>query len=113
MNRRDCTNLKARLATDAKLREKFQQDPVSAVEEMEENARDPLSSDRWIYRIVVIALGLTIILCVTGAVWITLAYPKAQVPQIMVALGSGAVGALSGLLAPNPKENSSDQSPKS
>jgi phage shock protein PspC (stress-responsive transcriptional regulator) len=60
----------------------------------------PLQSDVWIYRLVVGALALAILITVIGA--ILLALQDKAVPDVMLAIGSGAVGALAGLLAPSP-----------
>jgi hypothetical protein len=60
----------------------------------------PLETDRWIYRIVVITLGLAVLGALGGAIALT-AYTK-EIPEVLVALGSAAVGALAGLLAPPP-----------
>ena len=49
---------------------------------------------------VVFALGITVILGIIGA--IILAMAGKQIPEVLVALGSAAVGALAGLLAPSP-----------
>src|SRR3990172_8759430 len=57
-----------------------------------------LESDRVVYRIVVIALGLAVLISIGGAVW--LASSAVSIPEILVALGSASVGALAGLLAP-------------
>lgn len=60
----------------------------------------PLESDVWIYRIVVGTLGLAVLGALGGAIGLT-AFGK-QIPEVLVALGSAAVGALAGLLAPAP-----------
>jgi hypothetical protein len=66
-------------------------------------------TDKVVYRIVVIALGLV---CVAAAY--TMAYlsmkaaggtTAAQVPEALTAIGSAAIGALAGLLAPSAKGN--------
>lgn len=64
---------------------------------------DPLQSDPWIYRMVV--GGLVIV--VFGSVFIfgamaLRATGTVQPPDALVALSSGALGALAGLLAPSP-----------
>ena len=72
------------------------------VEQEDEDMRTPLQTDRWIYRIVVSALALSLVSSITGAV-----YLKAQgeeIPDILTALGSGALGGLAGLLAPTPSK---------
>lgn len=60
----------------------------------------PLQTDKWIYRSVVWALGAVAILAALGA--IILAYNQLEVPSVLVALGSTALGGLAGLLAPAP-----------
>jgi hypothetical protein len=71
---------------------------------MIESIPDPLRSDAWIYRIVVLALGLTAIIAIIGGIIITMAGETS--PDILIALGSAAVGALAGLLAPSPSRSS-------
>lgn len=68
--------------------------------------RTPLSTDNWIYRLVVVFLGITILSTVIGGIYLTAAAASGQggdLPQGIVAIGSAAVGALAGLLAPSPK----------
>jgi hypothetical protein len=65
----------------------------------------PLDSDPWIYRIVVLALGSTVLIVVAGAVALAAAYTgtgDVKIPEVLTAIGSAAVGALAGLLAPSP-----------
>jgi hypothetical protein len=61
----------------------------------------PLQTDRWIYRLVVCFLGLTVIGTVAGGFIIT-GKSAQSIPEGLIALGSAAVGALAGLLAPSP-----------
>ena len=56
--------------------------------------------DIWLYRIVVAVLGLTVVASVAGA--IVLALGGLSTPEVLVALGSAAIGGLAGLLAPSP-----------
>ncbi|MDF5730286.1 MAG: hypothetical protein PUP92_20255 [Rhizonema sp. PD38] len=58
----------------------------------------PLQTDSWIYRIIVSALSLTLISSISGAVWLQ-ANDK-EIPEILIGLGTGALGGLAGLLAP-------------
>lgn len=60
----------------------------------------PLQTDPWIYRLVVIFLGLTVITTMIGGVCLNLS--SDTIPSGVVAIGSAAVGALAGLLAPSP-----------
>lgn len=63
----------------------------------------PLQTDRWIYRIVVLSLGSTVLIVVAGAILLSIIHgTQINIPEMMTALGSAAVGALAGLLAPSP-----------
>ena len=61
----------------------------------------PLQSNRWIFRLVVAFLGLTVLLTVLGGFYLSIK-TAATIPEGLIALGSAAVGALAGLLAPSP-----------
>lgn len=63
----------------------------------------PLQTDRWIYRIVVSALALTLVSSIGGAVW--LQSQDKDIPEILIGLGTGALGGLAGLLAPTPSKD--------
>ena len=64
-----------------------------------------MTHDVWIYRIVVTSFAAVLILTALGA--LLLAFTGQDLPQtastLFIALTSGAVGALAGLLAPSPK----------
>jgi hypothetical protein len=64
-------------------------------------------TDVVIYRIVVIVLGATVLLTVAGGLGLAfLGSPNNyKIPPELIALGSAAVGALAGLLAPSPGQN--------
>lgn len=66
-------------------------------------AAAPLQSDVMIYRIVVISLGMVIVSAMAGAIMLSI-YGK-PIPETLTALGSGALGAMAGLLAPTPRQN--------
>lgn len=61
----------------------------------------PLQSDRWIFRLVVAFLGLAVLLTIVGGFYLSIK-TAASIPEGLIALGSAAVGALAGLLAPSP-----------
>jgi len=84
------------VAKDSALADRIRVDPVLALE----SVAAPLQEDKVIYRIVVGALGAAVILGMAGALILSL-FGKA-IPDILTALGSAAVGALAGLLAPAP-----------
>ncbi len=88
--------LAAALQADPALAARVKDDPASAIAGL----AAPLQTDVWIYRIVVGALALAILSAVGGA--IVLAMNGRPIPEILLAIGSGAVGALAGLLAPSP-----------
>ena len=60
-----------------------------------------LTTDVWIYRVVVGALGLAVLSAIFGAIILS-AMKITPIPDILTAIGSAAVGALAGLLAPSP-----------
>ena len=62
--------------------------------------KNHLQKDIWLYRIVVAVLGLTVVASVIGAIVLTLS--GQSTPEVLVALGSAAIGGLAGLLAPSP-----------
>lgn len=67
------------------------------------NLRTPLQTDAWIYRAVVTFLGTVVLLTVTGCLFIVINIDANRtIPDFLVAIGSTAVGALAGLLAPSP-----------
>ena len=98
-------DFKSAVTTDPDLQNALKNNPVEAVKAIQES---PLTTDKWIYRIVVGALGAGILLIIIGVV--ILIYHgdftgDKTVPTILTAIASGAIGALSGLLAPSPKNS--------
>jgi hypothetical protein len=71
-----------------------------------------IQTDRWIYRMVVGFLGATVLMTVAGGFCLAIlsvyrshdSNPSFNLPDGLIALGSAAVGALAGLLAPQPNE---------
>ncbi len=59
----------------------------------------PALEDRWIYRWIVYFLGATVILTVFGSFAMVVVQKDANIPDGLIALGSGALGALATLLA--------------
>lgn len=58
------------------------------------------SGDLWTYRMVVMTLALTVIGCIAGTIWLQVC--GKPTPELLTALGTGALGALAGILAPPP-----------
>jgi hypothetical protein len=96
---RSVRELAEKIAQDSTLENKIKADPAGVIASL----AAPLQSDVWIYRIVVGAMGLTILIALLGA--IVLKAWGADIPDVLTALGSAAVGALAGLLAPSPTIN--------
>ena len=81
---------------DPELAREIQSRPVETIADL----AAPLEYDLWIYRIVVGALSLVAVVAIVGAIIVAVTTSDTQVPDAVVALGSAAVGALAGLLAP-------------
>lgn len=100
-------DFKKQLVSSPSLQSQFKEDPLAALENFQQE--NPLQTDKWIYRIIVLSLGVTIIAIIIG-VMILMGTGKITgdhgVPTILTAIGSAAIGALAGLLAPPPKGNS-------
>jgi hypothetical protein len=100
---RQLVDLADRTTTDLTLAQQFQVNPAGALKTAAAGAGasgNPLGTDKWIYRIVVLALGLIGLVAAVGG--IVLVSGDRTVPEILIALGSAAVGAMAGLLAPSP-----------
>ena len=81
------------------------------VKETKEKLRTPLETDKWIYRCVVGFLGLAILASLIFTFFLSVRSPNPQdlkIPDIFLAIGSAAVGALAGLLAPSPGRGSNE-----
>ena len=105
---RSAEELLRRVMTQPELIEKIKTDPAKEIQGLvsqvtkEIPAMPPLEYDVWIYRMVVTALGVVIVLSVAGAIYLTAI--KVEIPDILTAIGSAAVGALAGLLSPSPSQ---------
>ena len=95
---RSATELAVKVAQDPQLQQEIKADPVTAIA----NLATPLHTDVWLYRIVVGSLGLVVLIAMIGTLF--LANSKNGVPDALISLGSAAVGALAGLLAPSPRQ---------
>ncbi len=100
----DPERLKSRLSETVYL-EELKTDPDAALEKVRAQ-KTPLETDKWIYRWVVFALGLAVLMTIGGAIYLAAKEPPVpSTPEILVAIGSASVGALAGLLAPSPKSS--------
>jgi len=85
------------------LEAQLKQDPKKALKDVARNA--PIyQRDRWVYRVVVAALGATVLVAAAGSIVLQLF--GHDTPASLIALGSAAIGAIAGLLAPSPTTTS-------
>lgn len=80
-------------------------DPVGVIQEAVEKVEAASwTTDKWLYRIAVGVLGSLTLIAAVGAI-VLVALGK-ETPEVLVSLGSAAVGALVGLFAPSPTSKS-------
>jgi hypothetical protein len=78
-------------------------DPIPELKKLRDEAIEKAKiyeSDPWVYRIAIIVLGSLALIAAIGS--IVLVAGGSTTPEVLVALGSTAVGALVGLFAPSP-----------
>lgn len=92
------TDLAELVREDPELQAEVRKDPVETLERLSR----PLESDLWIYRIVVGTLSFSILAVIIATTVIVLTQEPVEIPDVLVAIGTGAIGALAGLLAPVP-----------
>ena len=95
--------IRKKLEEEPRIAQDCKDNPDHEIVQLISDIGKPLESDFWIYRIVVAALSLTLVGCVFGA--IALKANGKQTPELITGLGTGALGALAGLLAPSPSRN--------
>jgi hypothetical protein len=95
----DKTELLAKIAATDGIPDPQRQQLEKLVREMPEALR----TDVWVYRMVVFFLGSAVLSTILGGLYI--ATTAADLPEGLIALGSAAVGALAGLLAPAPSHS--------
>lgn len=88
-------------AQDPNLEAQIKDNPSAAIASL----AVPLQNAVWIYRLVVTALGLAALIAILGAIILAWKGTEASTTlNLLTALGSAAVGALAGLLAPAPRQ---------
>lgn len=94
-----------RVLADPALTAKVQADPQNALPQVaKEVIRSMEVPNTLVYQIVVAALGLTVLLAISGAIYLSSFDTPKPIPELLTAIGSAAVGALAGLLAPSPRQ---------
>ena len=93
-------DIAARAEADPAFAARLKADPIEALRDLPE----PLRTDVWVYRGIVIALGLV----AAGGLLLAaiIALSDEEVPDIFTAAISAAIGAMAGLLVPSPREES-------
>ena len=101
---RSATQMVNMIAADSALQERIKADPIPALKEAAIIAEAyTYQGDRKIYRVAIYVLGLLALISSIGS--IILISVGRPIPEVLVALGSAAVGALVGLFAPPPQSN--------
>ena len=88
---------------DPKWSVKLKEDPIEGLKELKNEAKKQAPAyvgDKGFYKIAIIVLGLLALITAFGS--IILVFNGIDTPEVLVALGSAAVGALVGLFAPSP-----------
>lgn len=95
------SDVAAKIAQDPQFEAEVRANPAQAIARVA--APLPLQTDNWIYRIVVISLGLVVLVTILGQIYLMIATAGTKfLTEGIIALASAAVGALAGLLAPSP-----------
>ena len=103
--RKFSTTLINELHTDPQFMTKLQANPQTTLKAIEAEVRQAIP-DTWVYRIVVLAIGVALVSIVIGVLVMVATgnyKGEASLPTMLTAIGSTALGALAGLLAPSPK----------
>lgn len=105
---RSADELVKRILSDPKTWESIQADPSTQLLKLAKEVGEdlpptpPLESDVFIYRMVVIVIGVVAVLAVSGAILVVVLNVSDATPLLtaLVSISSAAVGALAGLLSP-------------
>ena len=98
-----------RLASKPEVLEQLKAQPEATLKSLAEQATTQvpraLEQDKWTYRIVISSLGAVALAAALGSIFLAtaqIANTPVKIPEVLTALGSAAIGALAGLLAPSP-----------
>jgi len=97
------------IADDPKFAGRVKGNPYEVLMELSERSMEPfIKSDLWIYRTVVIIPGIVLLSVVSDAIYFhhSAADLQQKFSEVLISLGSSALGALAGLLAPSPVKRS-------
>lgn len=67
-----------------------------------EARRRTVIPNTFVYQATVVVLGISVLAVIVAQMWLALVKSQADIPDGLIAIGSAAIGALAGLLAPTP-----------
>lgn len=105
---RSFSQFKKALLNDPKLQAEFKTNPQEAIKKIEP---EPWFNDKMIYRLVVLFLGIIVITICIGVIYLTakgIVNETFDVPDILIATASTAIGAIAGLLTPGSTRKEND-----
>ena len=94
------------LYQNPELQELLKQDPVGTLKRFQQDT--PWFNDKLIYRLVVLFLGIIVLTICIGVIYLTadgIINTDFDVPDILIATASTAIGAIAGLLTPTNGSN--------
>ena len=101
MQIQSAADIVSKIAQDPQFAADVKENPGEAISKVAEPM--PLQSDNWIYRIVVLSLGLVVLVTIVGQIVLMMNSGGTKfLTEGIIALASAAVGAMAGLLAPSP-----------
>jgi hypothetical protein len=99
---RNTIQLAASMRQNPEMEKALREDPGKVLDEINANRFLPNTK---VYQMVVFSLGAAVLVALCGAIAISLKDATTEIPDILVATTSAAVGALAGLLAPQPSDD--------
>lgn len=98
---RSFNQFKKALEKDTTIQQEFKIDPLEAIKKFHSV---PWSNDKFVYRLAVLFLGFIVLAICVGVIVLTsngIINKDFDVPDILIATASTAIGAIAGLLTPN------------
>lgn len=86
------------------LKSQMAADPAAALRSLQEPIPN-IPPDTRLYTILIVILGLAVLIALIGPLVLAGLGKHDAIPQAVVAIGSTAVGALAGILAPSPSQS--------
>ncbi len=99
-------DLVAAVEGDPALKSQLAADPVATLKDIQEPFPG-IPTDTGLYKILLVTLGLAVLIALVGPLVLAGLGKEDAIPQAVIAIGSTAVGALAGILAPSPVQRKS------